>query len=127
MSDPLLAGHAVSKSFGGLHAVHNVDFAIYPGEIVGLIGPNESGKTTLFDCLSRLQKIDSGQIFFKGRDVTRVHPFQIARMGLTRTFQAVRVYRKMTVLDNMLISHQWRDASILRMLRRSQAYCPPCP
>ncbi len=68
---PLLEGHTVSKYFGGLAAVNNVDFAVYPGEIVGLIGPNGSGKTTLFDCLSRLQKIDGGKVFFKGRDVTR--------------------------------------------------------
>ena len=67
---PLLEGHTVSKYFGGLAAVNSVDFAVYPGEIVGLIGPNGSGKTTLFDCLSRLQKIDGGKVFFKGRDVT---------------------------------------------------------
>ena len=108
---PLLEGHTVSKYFGGLAAVNNVDFSVYPGEIVGLIGPNGSGKTTLFDCLSRLQKIDGGRILFRGRDVTRARPYQIARMGLTRTFQSVRVYRKMSVLSNMLISHQWRDNS----------------
>ena len=118
---PLLEGQNVSKYFGGLAAVNHVDFAVYPGEIVGLIGPNGSGKTTLFDCLSRLQKIDGGQIFFKGRNVTHTRPYQIARMGLTRTFQAVRVYRKMTVLKNMLISCQWRDRTILQMLQPSHA------
>ena len=118
---PLLEGHTVSKYFGGLAAVNNVDFAVYPGEIVGLIGPNGSGKTTLFDCLSRLQKIDGGRILFRGRDVTRARPYQIARMGLSRTFQSVRVYRKMSVLSNMLISHQWRDTSLLRMLQPSPA------
>ena len=118
---PLLQGHTVSKYFGGLAAVNNVDFAVYPGEIVGLIGPNGSGKTTLFDCLSRLQTIDSGEVSFKGRDVTRARPYQVARMGLARTFQSVRVYRKMTVHRNMLISHQWRDTSLLRMLRPSPA------
>ncbi len=116
---PLLEGRNVSKYFGGLAAVNNVDFAVCPGEIVGLVGPNGSGKTTLFDCLSRLQKIDSGQILFKGQDVTRARPYQIARMGLARTFQVIRVYRKMTVLKNMLISHQWKDRSILRMLQPS--------
>ncbi|CAI7998015.1 Probable branched-chain amino acid transport ATP-binding protein LivG, partial [Geodia barretti] len=105
--------------FGGLAAVNNVDFAVYRGEIVGLIGPNGSGKTTLFDCLSRLQKIDSGKVVFKGRDVTRARPYQVARMGLTRTFQSVRVYRKMTVLRNMLISHQWRDTSPCQHARRA--------
>jgi len=118
---PLLEGHTVSKYFGGLAAVNNVEFACDPGEFVGLIGPNGSGKTTLFDCLSRLQTIDSCEVSFKGRDVTRARPYQVARMGLARTFQSVRVYRKMTVLRNMLISHQWRDTSLLRMLRPSPA------
>ena len=118
---PLIEGQSVSKHFGGLAAVSQVDFAVYPGEVVGLIGPNGSGKTTLFDCLSRLQKIDGGKVFFKGVDVTRARPYQLARMGLTRTFQSVRIYRKMTVLENMLISHQWQDASLLLMLQPSSA------
>ena len=99
--EPLLAGHNVSKYFGGLAALSNVDFAVYPGEIMGLIGPNGSGKTTLFDCLSRVQKIDRGQITFKGEDITKKKPFQVAHMGLSRTFQVIRVYRKLTVLENM--------------------------
>ncbi len=116
---PLLEGRDVYKFFGGLAAVNGVDFAVYPGEIVGLIGPNGSGKTTLFDCLTRLQTIDKGQIFFKGQEITRVRPYQVARMGLARTFQVIRVYRKMTVLENMLISRQWRGEGLLNMLRPS--------
>ncbi len=88
---PLLEGRNVSKYFGGLTAVNQVDFTVYPGDIVGLIGPNGSGKTTLFDCLSRLQKIDGGQIWFQGTDITHIRPHQIARMGLARTFQVIRV------------------------------------
>lgn len=76
---PLLEGRTVSKYFGGLAAVQQVEFAVYPGEIIGLVGPNGSGKTTLFDCLSCLQKIDSGQIVFKGQDVTHMRPYQVAR------------------------------------------------
>lgn len=114
---PLLEGRGVSKYFGGLAAVSNVDFAIYPGEIVGLVGPNGSGKTTLFDCLSRVQQIDRGQIFFKSQDVTKLKPHRMARMGLARTFQVIRVYRKMTVLENMVISRQWRGESLLNMLK----------
>ena len=97
----------------------NVDFVVYPGEIVGLVGPNGSGKTTLFDCLSRLQPIDQGKVFFKGRDITHLRPYQVARLGLARTFQVIRVYRKMTVLENMLISRQWRGEGILGMLKPS--------
>ena len=106
-TQPLLEGRNVSKFFGGLAALSGVDFAVYPGEVMGLIGPNGSGKTTLFDCLSRVQKVSGGQIFFKGEDVTKKKPYQIAHMGLARTFQVIRVYRKLTVLENMLLSRQW--------------------
>ncbi len=114
---PLLECRGVSKYFGGLAAVNNVDFVVYPGEMVGLIGPNGSGKTTLFDCLSRVQQVSSGQIFFKGVDITKKKPYQIAHMGMARTFQVIRVYRKLTVLENMLLSRQWRGESLFKQLR----------
>ena len=117
---PLLEGRKVSKYFGGLAAVHEVDFSIYRGEIVGLIGPNGSGKTTLFDCLSRVQDITSGQVLFKGTDISHKKAHQVAHLGLARTFQVIRVYRKMTVLENMLISRQWRGQSLWDMLRPSK-------
>lgn len=117
---PLLEGRNVSKYFGGLAALSNVDFAVYPGEIVGLIGPNGSGKTTLFDCLSRVQKINKGQIFFRGKEITKKKPYQVAHMGLARTFQVIRVYRKLTVLENMLLSQQWRGKHLLMQLRPSR-------
>ncbi len=116
---PLLEGRQVSKFFGGLAAVNKVDFAVYPGEIAGLVGPNGSGKTTLFDCLSRVQKIDEGQIFLKGQNITKAKPHDVAHQGLARTFQVIRVYRKMTVLENMLISRQWRGESIFNLLKPS--------
>ena len=117
---PLLEGRKVSKYFGGLAAVHEVDFSIYRGEIVGLIGPNGSGKTTLFDCLSRVQDITSGQVLFKGTDISQKKAHQVAHLGLARTFQVIRVYRKMSVLENMLISRQWRGQSLWDMLRPSK-------
>jgi ABC-type branched-subunit amino acid transport system ATPase component len=116
---PLLEGRGVSKFFGGLAAVHNVDFSVYPGEMVGLIGPNGSGKTTLFDCLSRVQQISQGQIFFKGIDITDKKPFQVAHMGLARTFQVIRVYRKLTVLENMMLSRQWAGETFFEKLKPS--------
>jgi len=116
---PLLEGRGVSKYFGGLAALHRVDFKIYPGEIVGLIGPNGSGKTTLFDCLSRVQDINFGKIYFKNKDISHKKPYQVAHMGLARTFQVFRVYRKLSVLENMLLSRQWRGESILQQLRPS--------
>lgn len=116
---PLLEGRSVSKYFGGLAALHRVDFALYPGEIAGLIGPNGSGKTTLFDCLTRVQDINAGQVFFKGVDITRKKPYQVAHLGLARTFQVIRIYGKLTVLENMLLSRQWRGESLLNQLRPS--------
>lgn len=67
--------------------------------MVGLIGPNGSGKTTLFDCLSRVQSVDEGQIVFDGVDITRSKPHNVAHLGLARTFQVIRVYRDLTVLE----------------------------
>jgi len=116
---PLLEGRGITKHFGGLAALNKVDFAVYPGEIVGLIGPNGSGKTTLFDCLSRVQDITYGNIFFKNKEITHKKPYQVAHMGLARTFQVFRVYRKLTVLENMLLSRQWRGESLFRQLRPS--------
>ncbi|MCA9951181.1 MAG: ABC transporter ATP-binding protein [Anaerolineales bacterium] len=114
---PLLEGRNVSKFFGGLAALTGVDFAVYPGEVVGLIGPNGSGKTTLFDCLSRVQTISAGEVFFKGQDITNKKPFQVAHMGLARTFQVIRVYNKLTVLQNMLLSRQYGNTSIRKLFR----------
>ncbi|HSG41954.1 MAG TPA: ABC transporter ATP-binding protein [Anaerolineales bacterium] len=116
---PLLEGRGVTKHFGGLAALSRLDFAIYPGEVVGLIGPNGSGKTTLFDCLSRVQQITKGDIFFKNIKITNKKPYQVAHMGLARTFQVFRIYRKLTVLENMLLSRQWRGESVIRQLRPS--------
>lgn len=117
--DPLLEGRNVSKFFGGLAALSGVDFAVYPGEVVGLIGPNGSGKTTLFDCLSRVQDISEGQVFFKGREITQKKPFQVAHMGLSRTFQVIRVYQKLTVLENLLLSRQYGGQGLFRLFRPS--------
>ncbi len=117
--EPLLEGRGVSKFFGGLAALSDVDFAVYPGEMLGLIGPNGSGKTTLFDCLSRVQKVSRGQIFFKGVDITGKKPFQVAHMGLARTFQVIRVYRKLTVLENMLLSRHWGEHRLFQFFRQS--------
>jgi ABC-type branched-subunit amino acid transport system ATPase component len=119
LNSPLLEGRKVTKHYGGLAALNGVDFKIYPGEIVGLIGPNGSGKTTLFDCLSRVQQITKGSVYFKNSEITKKKPYQVAHMGLARTFQVFRVYRKMTVLENMLLSRQWRGETLFQQLRPS--------
>ena len=115
----LLEGLGVRKSFGGVVAVDNVDFKVGDSEIVGLIGPNGSGKTTLFDCLSRVQEIDAGTIRFKDTDITSMRPHQVARLGMARTFQVIRVYGELSVLENLLVSRQWRGETLLRQFRPS--------
>jgi ABC-type branched-subunit amino acid transport system ATPase component len=103
----LLQARGIVKRFGGLTAVDQVDISIGEGEMVGLIGPNGSGKTTLFDCLSRMTALDAGEISFDGVDITRLRPHQVARLGMSRTFQQIRVYPELTVSENMQLSVQW--------------------
>src|SRR6185295_1812522 len=88
------------KAFGGLVAVDDLSFTVARGELVGLIGPNGSGKTTVLNMLSGALSADAGTIRFKGRDLARTPAFRIARLGLARTFQLVRVLESMTVLEN---------------------------
>ncbi len=114
----LLEARNVVKRFGGLVAVDDVDLHVNAGEMVGLIGPNGSGKTTLFDCLSRVQTVDKGTVTFDGVDITKKPPHQVAHLGLARTFQVIRVYRELTVLENMELSLQWKNVSALNMFRR---------
>ncbi|MCO5182500.1 MAG: ABC transporter ATP-binding protein [Anaerolineae bacterium] len=118
---PLLEGRGVSKFFGGLAALTDVDFQVYRGEVMGLIGPNGSGKTTLFDCLSCVQRVSQGEIHFKGTDITKFKPYQVAHLGLARTFQVIRVYRKLTVLENMLLSLQWGNLTMRNKFRPNSA------
>ena len=115
----LLEARGLVKRFGGLTAVDGVDISVAHGEIVGLIGPNGSGKTTLFDCLSRVIGIDSGSIEFEGTDITRLRPHEVARLGLSRTFQIIRVYRDLTVSENMELSIRWSSVGAAGLFRRT--------
>jgi len=100
---PIIEGERITKHFGGLAAVANVDFHINQGEIVGLIGPNGAGKTTLFNLISGAFPPTAGKIRLKGEDITRMKPYQICRGGVARTFQSVKVFSNMTVLENVLL------------------------
>ncbi len=100
---PILEGKGVTKYFGGLAAVSNVDFKVEQGEVLGLIGPNGAGKTTLFNLISAALPTKSGIIKFKGEDITGLKPYQICRMGVARTFQTVKVFGNMPVFDNVLL------------------------
>jgi len=97
----MLTGTGVTKRFGGLTALSEVDFEVGRGEIVGLIGPNGSGKTTLFNVISGLFKPDSGEIIFLGKHISGVAPYKIAAMGLGRTFQIVRPLTDLSLLENV--------------------------
>jgi branched-chain amino acid transport system ATP-binding protein len=93
----------VSKSFGGIQALNGVSFRIKGNELIGLIGPNGAGKTTLTNVLDGVYKPTGGQVWFKGQRIDGLQPYEIARRGLGRTFQVTRAFRRMTVLENMLV------------------------
>lgn len=97
----MLKGMSLTKKFGGLIAISKLDFEIEGGSIVGLIGPNGSGKTTLFNLISGFLRPEEGKISFRGNEITSLKPYQIARLGIARTFQIVRPLKEMTVLDNV--------------------------
>jgi len=99
----ILEGERVTKYFGGLAAISNVDFHIDQGDIVGLIGPNGAGKTTLFNLISGALILNSGVIKFKGQRISGLKPHQICRTGVARTFQSVRVFANISALGNVLL------------------------
>jgi len=99
----LLVARGLSKRFGGLHAVAGLDLAVAPGEMLGLIGPNGAGKTTVFNLLSGFLTADAGDVRFNGRSIVGLAPHAICRLGLARTFQIVRPFPRMTVLENVRV------------------------
>ena len=107
------------KDFGGLIAVKDVSFEIQPGELVGLIGPNGCGKSTTFNCISGLSEKTSGTVEVFGEDVSNKRPDEIQKMGLTRTFQHTRLWRKMTVIENLLVPSKNQFGSSLNDIFRS--------
>ena len=95
----------VSKAFGGVRAVDDLTLEIKPGEITGLIGPNGAGKSTVVNLISGLQAVTSGQIRLGKTDISQLQPHQIARYGIARTFQNIRLFGQTSVLDNLLIGY----------------------
>lgn len=103
----LLEAQSLTMQFGGLKAVSGLSFSIGQGELMGLIGPNGAGKTTVFNMLTGVYCPSQGEVFFEGEKISGLKPYQISRRGVTRTFQNIRLFRELTVLDNVLIaSHQ---------------------
>jgi branched-chain amino acid transport system ATP-binding protein len=99
----LLECTGVTKYFGGLAALHEVNLQVSAGEIVGLIGPNGSGKTTLFNVITGLYPLSMGSIRFKGEDIGGIQPFQVCRKGIGRTFQISKPFTRMSVLENVMV------------------------
>jgi branched-chain amino acid transport system ATP-binding protein len=100
---PILDIREVTKRFGGVTAVNRCSLALDPGKIYGLIGPNGSGKTTLFNCITGLEPRDAGEIRFKGARIDGLKPHHVARRGIGRTFQIIRVFPELTALENLLV------------------------
>lgn len=106
-----LSINKLTKVFGGLTAVDNVSFDVREGEIFGLIGPNGSGKTTIFNMISRYYTATSGKIYFKGQDITRKKTYEIAHLGIGRTFQVVKPLKRLTVEENVMAAAFARESS----------------
>lgn len=106
MSEPFLEVRNVRKTYGAIRAVDDVTFAVGPGEIVGVIGPNGSGKTTLFNSILGQIKPSSGSVAFCGEDITGMSPLELARRGISRTFQTLQVFVKLSVRDNLIVAAQ---------------------
>ena len=107
----LLETSGLTKRFGGVVAVNAVDLSIPEGQVFGLIGPNGAGKTTLINLISGHFRADGGAIRLGGSDVTRLRPDQLARRGVARTFQAIRLFKGLTVLENVLVGRYVRSRS----------------
>jgi ABC-type branched-subunit amino acid transport system ATPase component len=106
---PRLAVAGLTKAFGGLRAVNDCSFRIATATVVGLIGPNGSGKTTVFNLITRLLRPDAGAVFFDGARIDGLKTHEIARRGIGRTFQSVKIFRDLSVWDNLSIAAMGRE------------------
>jgi ABC-type branched-subunit amino acid transport system ATPase component len=107
----LLEVRELSKRFGGLYAVRDLELAVEPGEIVSVIGPNGAGKTTFFNVITGIYQPEGGQVVFDGHKVVGLKPNQITRLGIARTFQTVHLFPNMTVLENAMVGQHCRTRS----------------
>ncbi len=103
--DAIMSIENITKSFGGIKAVDNVSFHIKKGEIKALIGPNGAGKTTLFNVITKLYSKDDGKVFFMKRDMDRYKPYELIKLGISRTFQNIQLVDDMSVLENVMLGY----------------------
>ncbi|MCK5070041.1 MAG: ATP-binding cassette domain-containing protein, partial [Desulfocapsa sp.] len=115
----LLEVNQLGKRFGGLLAVNDVSFNVEPGQIKAVIGPNGAGKTTLFNMISGTFPATTGKVSFKGRELKRQKPFQVATLGMARTFQNIKMFSGMTALENVMVGrHVQSNAGFLASMFR---------
>src|SRR5262249_266523 len=115
----LLTVRGLSKSFGGLRAVSDVSFSVEPGSVVGLIGPNAAGKTTTFALRSAFQRPSAGRVALQGEPIPGLSPDTICQRGLTRTFQIMQAFPKLTLLHNVMIGAYARHRAVAAARRRA--------
>jgi len=121
MRMPLLETKKLVKYFYELCALNQLDFQVEKGEILGVIGPNGSGKTTFFNCITHMYTPSGGQVLFKGKNITGSKPEKISRLGIGRTFQLIQLFLEMTVLQNMLVAVQEHRGNLLsRLFQRDE-------
>ena len=109
----ILSFHGVSKSFDGVTAVEDVSFALKKGTITALIGPNGAGKTTMFNLIGGFLRVDKGEIFLKDKKINRLSPFRISRLGIGRTFQNIRLFPQMSVVENVMTAVRYKGGESL--------------
>ncbi len=120
--EPILTGQHVSKYFGSLRAVDDVDVEVYAGEILGIIGPNGAGKTTLLSMINGTLPITKGKIYFRGQEISGMRPYRIAELGISRTFQIVKPFPGMTALENVALGALFgrnRERDMSRAMERA--------
>ena len=123
MSEPILSVAAVTKRFGGLTAVSDFTIALHPGELVGLIGPNGAGKTTVFNLITGVYTPTEGRIAVAGTDTAGLTPDRITALGIARTFQNIRLFDEMTVLENVKTAYNLRsDYGLLDAILRTKRF-----
>ncbi|TAN42752.1 MAG: ABC transporter ATP-binding protein [Nitrospirae bacterium] len=119
----LLTVKSLSKQFGGIRAIEDVSFGVKAGDILSIIGPNGAGKTTLFNCLTGFMRPTRGSILLTDRELSALPPDSIGRLGIARTFQNIRLFREMTVLENILVAQHARIRyGVVSAVLRSTAY-----